>query len=299
MIKARVLLQRISQQESNISSKIQQKYVYHFTAMTTPCEVMLYAKDKATANTVAENILKEVKRLEKKYNYYDPTSLLSQINERPTIELDAETKNLLTRAKQYANLTAGIFDITLATIKNIYTDQTDIKSLEKEKERLLPFVGCEHFSIKKNKIYFDNAFTKLDLGGFVKEYAVDQSVKVLKKYKISSAIVNYGGDLYVLGKKPNGQKFRVGIKDPNNTKEHFEFVDLENQALTTSASYERSYDIEGEAFSHILSKEEDASRPISVTVISHNCVESGVFSTALMVDSALKHAHEAILIHRS
>ena len=275
---------------------MEQKYIYHFTAMTTPCEVILYSDTKMKADKVAQDILKEVKRLEKKYNYYDATSFLSQINLRHVSELDIETKTLLSRAKQYYKITSGIFDITLATIKELYKSNTEIDELEKEKEKLLLFVGCEHFSIKRNKIIFDNLFTKLDLGGFVKEYAVDQSIKIVKKHKIRSAMINFGGDLYVLGKKPNGQKFSVGITDPNDSTKHAHFIELENQALTTSASYERNYQIEDGVYSHILSKTVASSTSLSVSVISSNCVESEVFSTALMIDPTIQHNHQTIII---
>jgi len=275
---------------------MEQKYIYHFTAMTTPCEVILYSDIKVKADKVAQDILKEVKRLEKKYNYYDDTSFLSQINLRHMSELDIETKTLLSRAKQYYKMTSGVFDITVATIKEVYRSNTKLDELKKEKEKLLLFVGCEHFEIKRNKIIFDNLFTKLDLGGFVKEYAVDQSVKIVKKHKIRSAMINFGGDLYVLGKKPDGQKFRVGIKDPSDSTKHVQFVELENQALTTSASYERNYQIEDGKFSHIMSKSLPSSTSLSVTVISSNCVESGVFSTALMIDPTIQHNHQSIII---
>ena len=80
----------------------------------------------------------------------------------------------------------------------------------------------------------------------------------------------------------------MGIKNPQNPKEFIQFVEIENEALTTSASYERNVTIEGEVFSHILTKGEKKEHPLSVTVISKNCVESGVFSTALMVNPSLK-----------
>jgi thiamine biosynthesis lipoprotein len=194
----------------------------------------------------------------------------------------------LQRAKQYYKLTGGVFDITVATIKDLYKTETSIEALEAEKNALLTFVGCEHFEIKKDKIYFDNSFTKIDLGGFVKEYAVDRAVTIVKKNKIKSALINFGGDIYAVGKKPNGEKFKVGIKDPKNPTNNAKFVEIENQALTTSASYERNYQIEHHSYSHIISKENDNKTPLSATVISKNCVESGVYSTSLMIDISLK-----------
>jgi len=271
------------------------KFIYKFSAMSTPCELIIYEAKKTKADSIAESVVLEVKRLEKKYNYYNENSYLSLINARKEYKLDNESKSLLTRAKQYYKLTDGIFDITIATLKDLYKSESSLDRLNEKKAKLLPFVGCEHFDIKKDKIIFDNEFTKIDLGGFVKEYAVDRSASIIKKAKIKSALINYGGDIYAIGKKPDGECFKIGLKDPTDRQKHIEHVEIENQALTTSASYERNYTIEQEQLSHIISKDSYLNSPKSVTVVSANCIESGVYSTALMINPALKHSNRAII----
>jgi len=272
------------------------KYHFEFDVMSTPCEVLLYCDDPLKAEEVAKSILLEAKRLEKKYNYFDETSLLSQINTRKTQDLDAETKGLLQRAKQYYTATHGVFDITVATIKDLYRKLKDVQQLQKEIIHLKPYVGCEHFVIKRQKIIFDNPYTKIDLGGFVKEYAVDQTVKIVKKAKITSALINFGGDIYALGNKPNGEPFTIGIKDPADPTRHARTVALHDQALTTSASYERNYTVDTQTFSHIISTTTAVPLSGSVTVIASNCVESGVFSTALMINKNIPTNNSVIFL---
>ena len=262
--------------------------VYKFTVFTAPCEVQLYTNNKQSADSCAKSILAEMKRLEKKYNYFDTSSYLSTLNTRQDNTLDEETKTLLSLSKQYYKKTNTIFDITIATIKNIFD--------ENKKNETLEYVGCEHFEIKKNKLYFDNDFTKLDLGGVVKEYGVDKAVKIIKKHKIKSALVNFGGDIYALGRKPDGKKFKIGIKNPiDRTKTHIS-IELENEALTTSASYERFTEIDGVQHSHIRSKTQDQNEIMSSTVISKTTMESGIFSTAFMIDKNLQTKNKKYLI---
>ncbi len=272
------------------------KFIYKFKAMSTPCELILYAKEKTLSDNAAKAVLLETKRLEKKYNYYKSDSLLSLLNSRLIKELDSETKSILQRAKKYYQLTNGLFDITIATIKELYRNEKNLEEFNAKKEQLKPFVGCEHFSIKRNKIIFDNEYTKIDLGGFVKEYAVDRAVIVLKKYKITSGLVNYGGDIYAIGKKPDGTKFTIGIKDPKNLSSFAIEVPLQDQALTTSASYERSYTIGSKTYSHIISNSESTSTPNSVSIVSNNCVESGIYSTSMMIDKSLKTNNQVIIL---
>ena len=263
--------------------------------MTTPCEVHIYHPNEAYARQTAQAILMMAKGLETKYNFYNPNSYLSALNQRSTNKLDSQSKDLLNRAKLFYGKTNGIFDITMGTLTQARKQKT-VLEVEEAVAHLKPFVGVEHFKIKKDKLIFDNPHTRIDLGGFVKEYAVDQAVKILKKHKISSALVNFGGDIYALGSKPNGEFFSIGIKNPLNPKEYICYEKIRNQALTTSASYERSYRVEGKEYSHIISKENVEKEIISATVISSSTVESGVFSTALMLEPTLSCNLKKILI---
>lgn len=272
------------------------KFIYRYEAMTTLCELTLYAMQKSQADSAAFAVLEETKRLEKKYNYFSEESLLWALNRRSTNLIDKETKSILQRAKHYYKATEGTFDITIATIKDLFRQESELLVLEEKKASLMAFVGSEHFALKKDKIIFDNPYTKIDLGGFVKEYSVDRAVQILKKHKVNTALINYGGDIYALGRKSDGAKFRVGIKNPQNPQENIEEVELENEALTTSASYERNYTIEGETFSHIISKQNNSSPFSSVTVISKSCVESGIYSTALMINAKLKTDNRVIAL---
>lgn len=271
------------------------KNIFHFEAMTTPCEVVIFSSDKEEATKIAKEILITTKALEKKYNYFDETSVVSRINSRELQLIDIQTKDLLQRAKSFYTQTNGLFDITVATLKPMFKLNT-LDEVQLYKEHYTPYVGCDHFGIKKGKIIFDNPFTKIDLGGLVKEYAVDKAVEILKKRKIKSALVNFGGDLYALGKKPDGEAFKIGIKNPINPSENLAYVDLCNEALTTSADYERNYRIEEQQFSHIISKQDQAKKLLSATVVSHSALISGVFSTALMIDSSLRVPYQTILI---
>lgn len=265
--------------------------------MTSPCEVHIFCDDANRSRSIATKILEMAKGLEQKYNFYNPNSFLSQINQRKIEKLDSQSKNLLTRAKLFYHKTDGIFDITMGTL----TASRKLKSvteIEDKTAELLPFLGAEHFKIKRDKIIFDNPHTLIDLGGFVKEFAVDMSVKILKKEKITSALINFGGDIYALGTKPDGETFLVGIKNPLNPTEYLTHVQLKNQALTTSASYERNHQIEDRIYSHIIHKKPLQGKIISATVISPSVVESGVYSTALMIEPKLPTSLQRILINR-
>ena len=272
--------------------------MYKFTVMTSPCSLSIYCHDEEKSRMVAKKILVMAKGLEKKYNFYNENSYLSALNQRKIDTLDAQTKDLLVRAKLFYSKTEGVFDVSMGTLVKS-RKLSSVEAVEAEIERLSPFVGVEHFKIKKNRLFFDNPHTLIDLGGFVKEFAVDQAVKILKKEKIQSALVNFGGDIYALGLKPDGKAFSVGIKNPLASSEYIAQAFISNQALTTSASYERNHQVEGKSYSHIISKDDLQEKILSATVISSSVLESGVFSTSLMINPKITTPLKTILINNS
>ncbi len=132
------------------------------------------------------------------------------------------------------------------------------------------------------------------MGGVIKEFAVDQAGEIAKNENMA-ALINFGGDIYVNGNKPDGSPFNVAIKNPKNPQENIAILQLSNQGLTTSAHYERSTLVEGESYSHIINtnsnntneREGKVSQILSATVISHSVLTSGIYSTSLMVNSSL------------
>jgi len=271
------------------------QHIYKFTVMTSPCEIHIYCNDEIKSRNIAKKILTMAKELEFKYNFYNSNSYLSALNQRKTNLLDTKTKDLLNRAKLFYGKTNGTFDITMGTLTQARKLST-VEAVEERIKSLRPYLGIEHFKIKKNRLIFDNPHTLIDLGGFVKEFAVDQAIKILKKEKISSALVNFGGDIYALGSKPNQESFTIGIKNPLNPTEYLTHAKIANQALTTSASYERNHKVEDKRYSHIISTSDLQNQILSATVISSSVVESGVFSTALMIEPTLPIKLKKILI---
>lgn len=268
------------------------QYSFHFTCMTTPCEVVLYANNKSYAAEIASRIESNSFRLEKKYNFYSNDSFISAINTRKInhLTLDTETHKILTTVRRLSKQTEGLFDITAGTLKQCRSLAT-IKQVEACQKRLKSKVGINSWRIEGTKIIFRDLETQIDLGGVVKEYAVDQAGEIARQAGLS-ALVNFGGDIYVNGEKPDGQAFRIAIKNPKKPKQQLAIIQLKNQGLTTSAHYERSTKVEGKKYSHIIGEKTGALKILSATVISDSVLTSGIFSTSLMLNASLQLSNE-------
>ncbi len=275
------------------------KYSHQFNCMTTPCEVQLYAVDAKAAEKVVRLIESNTRRLEQKYNFFSDDSLIAKINNRnqATIDIDEETHHVLSLVQTLSAKTQGSFDITVGTLKQC-AKLTTVEKIEAYRARLKPFIGADKWKLTENSIHFSNEYVKLDLGGVIKEFAVDQAGEIAKKANMA-ALINFGGDIYVNGNKPDGSPFNVAIKNPKNPQENIAILQLSNQGLTTSAHYERSTVVEGESYSHIINSKgcnannskaqaRNTSAILSATVISHSVLTSGIYSTSLMVNSSLE-----------
>ena len=277
------------------------KYTSSFLCMTTPCEVQVYSQSAQLANRLAKRIEKNSKRLEKKYNFFSPDSFLSQLNNRSQseIKIDAETHTVLTQVRKLSEHTQGLFDITTGTLKHC-TKLDSIEKVEFCQRDLKQYMGPDCWQLNKESILFHNDKVKLDLGGVIKEVAVDQAGQLAKEAGLS-ALINFGGDIYVNGNKPNGDAFNVAIKNPKDTSQHIAVVQLSNQGLTTSAHYERSTLVQGKSYSHIIDARKLAeinTEPmiLSATAISDSVLTSGLMTTALMIDPSLQPFAETHIV---
>ena len=57
---------------------------------------------------------------------------------------------------------------------------------------------------------------QIDLGAVAKGYIGDEIIKILKANNISSALINLGGNVQLLGTKPNDDLWNIGLNTPNS-----------------------------------------------------------------------------------
>jgi len=102
-------------------------------------------------------------------------------------------------------------------------------------------------------------------------------------------LVSAGGStLFALGSPPREKAWKVKIRDPLNPRDSNKSaltVKLKNQCLSIAGSYERSFTIEGETYSHIM--DPITGRPIegllSVAVVTESGLEGDALDNILFV----------------
>lgn len=270
-----------------------------FTAMNTFMTVTLYSYSEKTGGEVCSQIKKRIQELENILSTTLKTSDVYYINHNKKLPspLKPELSELLIFCNNMYTKTDSSFNPALYPIIREWgftTEEYKIPSEQRIKELLLHTDYsslCESGFIPGAKI---DEKMELDFGAVGKGLAADESVAILEKNGITSALLDFGGNIQTVGKKPDGSLWRVGIKNPWGTGAVCA-LNVNSKAVVTSGGYERFFeDTNGHRYIHIFDPK--TGRPCegnleSVTIICSSGKYADTLSTALFVmgkDSAVE-----------
>ena len=100
-----------------------QRYTYPFRAMACDNMIELYAASRDEAERAAQAAIAEVQRIEARYSRYRDDSVVSQLNHAAgicSVEVDAETAQLLDFADACYRQSDGLFDITSGVLRRVW-----------------------------------------------------------------------------------------------------------------------------------------------------------------------------------
>lgn len=131
---------------------------------------------------------------------------------------------------------------------------------------------------------------QLDLCAIAKGYAVDRVAACLREEGIDNALVEVGGELYGMGRRADGRRWRVLLDDEGDEAGEARVVELDRSAIASSGDrWHRRDDGRGRMLSHSIDPRggapvEDALRLVSV--LADNAMEADAWATALTVMGA-------------
>ena len=264
-------------------------------AMDTFMQATIYSPS-LPAEEVA-GIMQNVSRLEALFSTTNPPSEISAINAGggESISVSPDTLAVLQTALKISADTDGAFDVTAYPIVKAwgFTQSEYRVPAEDEIASLLEWIDYEQIALSDGTASVP-AEMEIDLGGIAKGYTGDVLASALREKGVGSALLSLGGNIAVIGCKPDGSPWKVGIRDPLNSSENIGYVQVEDTNIITSGGYERYFeDDDGNIWWHII--DPDTGYPaksglVSVTVIGKNGAQCDALSTALFVMGADKAA---------
>ncbi len=271
---------------SSITSQTEWGAITRFTAMASPCELLIECRDKQVTDRISEIAITEALRIEHKFSRFRTDNLMHDMNYAKgcTINIDQETYQLLLFARQCYDLSEGLFDISTCSLSKLWKPGQHSIPNEDDIKAALACVDFSAVSFDSTSIQLP-ANMQLDFGGIGKEYAVDLvSQKINELFPSISVLVNFGGDIacQVSPVKP----WIIGIEDPNQLDAAASQLTINRGGLATSGDTRRFIDVEGKRYGHIINPQTGYpvdKAPRSTTVIAPNCLMAGMMATMAML----------------
>jgi len=237
-----------------------QLYVQSRVAMGTEFKIYLYAHNEAHAEALLEAAFGEIERLDATLSNYKADSELSRINRlagREAVTVDPEVFTLLQLCLEQSRKSGGTFDITVGPLMRswgFFRGQGKYPApwqLDKAREK----VGWEKVQLDATRrtVHFAVDGMELDLGGIGKGYAADRVIQQLRTAGVKAAMVDAGSSsIATIGAPPGTQGWVVRVPRPGDRSQTITTVLLKDQALATSGSYEKFFQLNGRTYCHIM-----------------------------------------------
>lgn len=269
-------------------------WIGRFTAMASPCEVLIETREGHLARRAATIAAECAWSIERKFSRYRDDNIVHRINgaNGTPIDVDEETAKLLDFADALTHMSGGRFDITSGVLRRAWTfDGSDRIPSQETIDELLRYVGWHKVRWERPRLQLQlQPGMEIDFGGIGKEYAVDAAARLIEvELGRISCVVNFGGDIAVRHPRSDGAAWRVGIEAAAAPGSPSRTIGLRQGGLATSGDSRRFLLANGTRYSHILDARTGwpvPDAPRSVTVLGGTCTQAGAFSTLAILQGA-------------
>lgn len=248
----------------------------------------------APAGADVESVWKRLAELDGCLSAHVPDSELSRLNERAGqgwVSVSDDLHRAIGLALEMAEASGGAFNPAVGNLVELWDIGGENPKVPEQEQidRAL-----EHSDWRKVELGPDNSVRivdsglKLDLGAIGKGFAADEAARMLAGQGVDSALLNFGGNIMAVGRRPDGKMFRIGIQAPFEQRNSYnQVVRIAGESVVTSGVYERFFTGEdGTLYHHILNP--DTGYPalsglLSVTIIGSESAVCDGLSTACFV----------------
>ena len=261
-------------------------------AMDTVMNLTFYTENtKDHSDAVQREMVDTINALQSALAVTDESSDVYEVNHSSgtPVQTEPSTADILAEAQSLCEITGGALDITAYPAVQAWGFTTGEYRIPESSEldRLADSIDYSKLSVDLSELTVSlPAGMALDTGAVAKGYAGDRLKEILTEGGITSALLDLGqSSIQTVGEKPDGSPWRVGIQDPYG-ESYLGVLELRDQAMGTSGSYQRFFEEEGTRYCHIIDPDTAAparSGLASVTVVGNSCMMCDGLSTALFV----------------
>jgi len=259
--------------------------------MGTYIEARAYGRQ---ADKALDLVYARLREIEQKMTINQAGSEVDQVNTqagKQPVAVSTDTFAVVKRALEYGATTSGKFDPTIQPIVSLWRIGSPEARVPagSEIDAKLPLVDYRavQLNAEEQTIYLPKAGMGLDLGGIAKGYAADEAVSILREQGVKNAIISLGGNVYTMGRNPEGKPWRIGVQNPENARNTFiGVIETSDETLVTSGAYERYLEANGKIYHHIIDPSTGypaESDVLSSTIITTRSIDADALSTSVFI----------------
>jgi len=225
--------------------------------MDTPCTITIAQGGDEQA---LDDAFARLRQIDGELSEQNPNSEIAMVNAASglhPVKVGDDAIAMLKKDLGYASMSDGAFDPTVGPLVQLWGIGTDHARLPSPAEikAALALVNWKDVVLDESAktIFLKRKGMAIDLGSGTKGYATDEVVKVLRSRGVVGAIIDLGGNIFVMGSKPDGKPWRVGLQDPENERgAYLGVASLVDKTMVTSGVYERYFEKDGKRYHHIF-----------------------------------------------
>ncbi len=256
-------------------------------ALGADAQLHIHHPDPVFAQTLIDQALSEVRRLERIFSLYQEDSALRRLNRDGYLkQAPGDLTRLLLESERLSELTHGAFDPSVQVLWDLYSqaaqrsDRSSNLPSEAELSQVLRQVNHKAIQIQDDTIRLKRPGMALTLNGIAQGYITDRITEQLKQAGLEHALVDMG-EIRGLGMAPGDRPWRVGLAGDPVDRTSLLDLDVLNQAVSTSSGAGTALSRDG-SVTHLLNPANGQARPLysSVSVVAGNATIADALSTA-------------------
>ncbi len=201
----------------------------------------------------------EIDRIENVFSAYRQGSVINQLNQFAAIKpiaVSEEAIEVLQWSERISEKTRGAYDITIAAFKWQYGfGQGDYRVPNFLRlDQIKSVVNYKYIALdqKAKKVVFKRSGVQIDLDDLLISHALNRVRALLKTFQIQAARVDIGGNVAVIGFKPEGGYWQVSIQNPRDSKGFLGKIPWMKGKILQAGDYQRYFIKQGRRYHPIL-----------------------------------------------
>ena len=185
----------------------------------TVVQLSIYHEDQESAMDGAIELIQELESLLSTSLEGSDVYRINEAAGKEAVKVDSRTFELIQAALAASKNSDGRFDITIGVVNKLWNigSENARRTEASEIAAALPYVDYKKVKLDEEKqtVFIEEGMS-LELGAISKGYIADQVKVYFEEKGISTAIINLGGNVVVMGTSPNQEDgWKVGVQDPD------------------------------------------------------------------------------------